>query len=501
MPRDDRNGSRSQDQTDRWSPWRPLGAGGRTWLRLGPRARPQRAPRAAPGDAAAPAHPGHDRRGGVPKLEWALPVNPTDRDRHHQRRGHHPPAARRRVRGPQGRGDPRDPDRPQAHRAGAQGARSWRSRPPRSTRRSTTSRCSVAGIGREAWLRTLDKERGISPIQYARDIIYPALALRKLAAPRVQVTDKDMKDSFEAQYGDKLRCRIIMVDKLHDRPGDLGGAAEEPRRLREAGAGASRSTRAAGRSAACSPSRSPATPTRGPSPTPPSPARRRRPQRQGPQPQAQGRRLHRPDPGGRGDLGHPEARGGRSRPGASNPKDQKVSKPPHEMIYEVKLKEAMGEVFVEDLMKAAAIDNKLTGHINRSPRRGAGGRIRPDIDVKLMSNPNKPADPAEQTKAAAVGTPPGRSSPAARRLVRGPASGSSHEVGTPATSEPRHRRQSRRSAPRENLPRVRPHARLSDHPDGSPRPELRESSGQSSSMTAGPSRWPPSVSTAAAAPP
>ena len=36
------------------------------------------------------------------------------------------------------------------------------------------------GIGREAWLRTLDKERGISPVQYAREIIYPALALRKL---------------------------------------------------------------------------------------------------------------------------------------------------------------------------------------------------------------------------------------------------------------------------------------------------------------------------------
>ena len=30
------------------------------------------------------------------------------------------------------------------------------------------------GIGRESWLRTLDKERGISPSQYARDIIYPA---------------------------------------------------------------------------------------------------------------------------------------------------------------------------------------------------------------------------------------------------------------------------------------------------------------------------------------
>jgi parvulin-like peptidyl-prolyl isomerase len=69
------------------------------------------------------------------------------------------------------------------------------------------------GIEREGWLRTLDKERGISPIQYARDIIYPALALRKLCAGRVQVTAQDMKDSFEAQYGDKLRVRMIMVDK------------------------------------------------------------------------------------------------------------------------------------------------------------------------------------------------------------------------------------------------------------------------------------------------
>jgi len=68
------------------------------------------------------------------------------------------------------------------------------------------------GIGREGWLRTLDKERGISPMQYARDIIYPALALRKLCAGRVQVTPKDMKDAFEAQYGEKIRCRMILVD-------------------------------------------------------------------------------------------------------------------------------------------------------------------------------------------------------------------------------------------------------------------------------------------------
>ena len=73
----------------------------------------------------------------------------------------------------------------------------------------------VAGVvGREAWLRTLDKERGISPAQYARDIIYPSVALRELAAPRTQVTPKDLQEGLEAQFGEKLHCRVIMVDSI-----------------------------------------------------------------------------------------------------------------------------------------------------------------------------------------------------------------------------------------------------------------------------------------------
>ncbi len=70
------------------------------------------------------------------------------------------------------------------------------------------------GIARQQWLQTLDKERGISPFQYARDVIYPQVAMRKLCEGRVQVTDDDVKAAFESQYGDKLRCRLIMVDSL-----------------------------------------------------------------------------------------------------------------------------------------------------------------------------------------------------------------------------------------------------------------------------------------------
>ena len=57
---------------------------------------------------------------------------------------------------------------------------------------------------------------GISPVQYARDIIYPALALRRLAEPGVVVTDQEYKEAFATAYGEKLRCRIILVSKTRD---------------------------------------------------------------------------------------------------------------------------------------------------------------------------------------------------------------------------------------------------------------------------------------------
>jgi foldase protein PrsA len=69
-------------------------------------------------------------------------------------------------------------------------------------------------VSRDAWLRSLATERKISPAQYTRDIIYPALALKKLATPHVQVTENDVQEALEGQYGDKLRCRMIMFNNL-----------------------------------------------------------------------------------------------------------------------------------------------------------------------------------------------------------------------------------------------------------------------------------------------
>ena len=70
---------------------------------------------------------------------------------------------------------------------------------------------NIAGITREQWLERLAKEKKINPFSYKYDIVYPGIALRKLAENRVQVTEQDLKDAMEAQYGDRLRVRIILT--------------------------------------------------------------------------------------------------------------------------------------------------------------------------------------------------------------------------------------------------------------------------------------------------
>ena len=199
------------------------------------------------------------------------------------------------------------------------------------------------GITREGWLRTLDKDAQISPIQYARDIIYPALALRKLCSGRVQVTPEDLKDAFEPQYGEKLRCRMILVDKqntameiweeLRQNPGGFEKIAKEQSM-----------DPAAARWAACWPSRSPGTPIPRPSPTPRSTS------------SSMATRVdhdpsHKPKDGDfTGPIQVGEAvwvilRRESVIPAAKgvNLKDEQVRKQTYDMIYEVKLKEAMAK--------------------------------------------------------------------------------------------------------------------------------------------------------------
>jgi parvulin-like peptidyl-prolyl isomerase len=93
------------------------------------------------------------------------------------------------------------------------------------------------GLSTEAYLQLLSEERDISPEQYSQEIIWPMLSLRKLVAADVQVTEEEFDKAFNNQFGESVKCRMIMVsdrsaaEKLHERakadPAQFGELAKK----------------------------------------------------------------------------------------------------------------------------------------------------------------------------------------------------------------------------------------------------------------------------------
>lgn len=60
---------------------------------------------------------------------------------------------------------------------------------------------------------TVLKQRNTTLYEYKEDVLRPSILMRKLAEKRVQVTEEDLRKAFEANYGEKVQCRIILVPK------------------------------------------------------------------------------------------------------------------------------------------------------------------------------------------------------------------------------------------------------------------------------------------------
>jgi len=69
-------------------------------------------------------------------------------------------------------------------------------------------------LGREQWFELLERERGISPQEYARDIVWPTLALRRLAISDLEVSPEELQQEFERQYGEMVQARLIAVGNV-----------------------------------------------------------------------------------------------------------------------------------------------------------------------------------------------------------------------------------------------------------------------------------------------
>ena len=61
----------------------------------------------------------------------------------------------------------------------------------------------------ERWLQRAMEETGLSIPMYRRNVVAPVLTLKRLSRPHIQVTDEDLQRSFEANFGQKVRCLAI----------------------------------------------------------------------------------------------------------------------------------------------------------------------------------------------------------------------------------------------------------------------------------------------------
>jgi parvulin-like peptidyl-prolyl isomerase len=89
----------------------------------------------------------------------------------------------------------------------------------------------------DQWLKMLQSERNITPQQYGGEIIWPTLALRKLASKQLQVSPEELAKAKETHYGPAVKARMISCSTMeraravHSKalanPDDFGNLAKE----------------------------------------------------------------------------------------------------------------------------------------------------------------------------------------------------------------------------------------------------------------------------------
>ncbi|MEI6240350.1 MAG: peptidylprolyl isomerase [Planctomycetia bacterium] len=66
-------------------------------------------------------------------------------------------------------------------------------------------------VPRDKWIELIQQERGVSPKQYAEEIVWPMLALRRLAHATIEPSPDEVRQAFENQFGSTVKARIIVV--------------------------------------------------------------------------------------------------------------------------------------------------------------------------------------------------------------------------------------------------------------------------------------------------
>jgi parvulin-like peptidyl-prolyl isomerase len=66
-------------------------------------------------------------------------------------------------------------------------------------------------LPKDQWLKMLEKERGIKPDRYGKDIIWPTLALRELAKNQLKITPEEIEEAYDSEFGPAVKVRLIAI--------------------------------------------------------------------------------------------------------------------------------------------------------------------------------------------------------------------------------------------------------------------------------------------------
>lgn len=69
------------------------------------------------------------------------------------------------------------------------------------------------GLNTTLFLKTIEEERDVTPEQYASEIVWPMLALRALAADKIAVSQQEIDQIIQSEYGPKVSVRMIAVSQ------------------------------------------------------------------------------------------------------------------------------------------------------------------------------------------------------------------------------------------------------------------------------------------------
>jgi len=70
------------------------------------------------------------------------------------------------------------------------------------------------GLAVDQYYQLLQAERNLTPEQYRRDVVWPMLAMKKLAGRDIEITNEMMRDAYDDNYGERVKARMMVLDNL-----------------------------------------------------------------------------------------------------------------------------------------------------------------------------------------------------------------------------------------------------------------------------------------------